>query len=240
MNGLVHRPTRSRPWPLHAGPHPLRVTARRDEVVSAVVMQEVHRGLPPFARVAALELEHAGAVHAHAHERERGHESVENVCREPSRTLVVLRQPDRFCQRAPASAAPRSLAVDAHEPLSRVVRWGNDHCNERRGGAWSVVFTRAVRWLSLLLLGAPIPGLRCGSLPRHYDGCRARLLGALVSATGAIPLARWDGPGMTRFVRERRRALRRSSTARTRPAAYAPSAVAGPAIAARSPQAAAP
>ena len=54
---------------------PLRVTARRDQIVGALVVQKVDRGLSPFAGLAALDLEDARAVYAHAQARQRGNDA---------------------------------------------------------------------------------------------------------------------------------------------------------------------
>src|ERR1700704_918935 len=71
---------------------PLRMTARRNQILRAVVAQQVDRRLTPLAGLAALDLEHAGSIHADAEARQPGNEPVEDVGGEPARTLVMLHQ----------------------------------------------------------------------------------------------------------------------------------------------------
>src|SRR6478735_6796776 len=71
---------------------PLRVTARRNQILRALVAQQVDRRLTPLAGLAAFDLEHAGSVHADANARQPGNEPVEDVGRKPARSLVMLHQ----------------------------------------------------------------------------------------------------------------------------------------------------
>ena len=79
--------------PLTAGAQvldPLRVPARRDEILRALVAQEIDRRLPPLTRCASLDLEHAGSVDAHAEAGQSSDDPVEHVGRKPAGALVVL------------------------------------------------------------------------------------------------------------------------------------------------------
>src|SRR5690242_9622865 len=81
--------------PLAAGAKvldPLRMTAGRNQVLRAIVAQEVDRGLSPLTGLSPLYLEHARSVHADAEARQPSDEPVEDVGRKPARTLVVLHQ----------------------------------------------------------------------------------------------------------------------------------------------------
>src|SRR4051794_6580653 len=88
---------------LTAGPqvaHPLGVPAWRDEVAPAVVIERIHRRAAPLAALATTHLEDARADEADAETCKTRHDRVEDVLREPPRTLVLGRHRSVFnCSR---------------------------------------------------------------------------------------------------------------------------------------------
>src|SRR4029077_15530897 len=70
-------------------PHPLRLAARRDEVLRAVAGQQVHGRAAPLARLAPSHAQHPRAPHADAEPREHRDDPVEHVLREPVGPLVM-------------------------------------------------------------------------------------------------------------------------------------------------------
>ena len=71
--------------------HPLAVAPGRHEVLLAAEGQEVDRHLARLPGLAAGDLEHPTAPHAHAEAGEPCDRAVEHVPGEPSRLLVVRR-----------------------------------------------------------------------------------------------------------------------------------------------------
>ena len=79
--------------------HPLRVTARRDEVLGAADGQEIDRRAPPLTGLAAAHLEHARPGDAHPGPRQQGDGRVEDVLGEPAGALIAVGHWHRLSQR---------------------------------------------------------------------------------------------------------------------------------------------